>query len=100
MVTFPLRRSDRIAHATVVENLKAMGFVRCLADGLAVDLGDEAAGDPARLGADLGACGELLVVVDRLAVGPETRERLADSVQTAFEEGEGECVRFEYLSQR
>ena len=91
MVTFPLRRSEQIVHATVVENLKAMGFVRVLADGRPLDLSDFQSGDPEH-GADLAECRELLVVVDRLVAGPDARERLADSVQTAFNEGEGECV--------
>ena len=43
-------------------------------------------------GADLSACDELLIVVDRLVANPAARDRLADSVQTAFNEGEGECV--------
>ena len=91
-VTFPLRRSERIGHASVVENLKAMGFVRLLADGRALDLGMEGASDPEALGTDLSECPELLVVVDRLVASPDGRERMADSVQTAFNEGEGECV--------
>src|SRR5687767_9950626 len=53
MVTFPLRRSGEIAHASVVENLKAMGFVRVLADGVAADLGDANSADPGELGVDL-----------------------------------------------
>jgi excinuclease ABC subunit A len=92
MVTFPLRLSERIVHASVVENLKAMGFVRCLAGGRLVDLGDEGSSDAGQLGVDLVECPEVLVVVDRLTAAPDARERLADSVQTAFSEGEGECV--------
>ncbi|MSR35572.1 MAG: excinuclease ABC subunit A [Gemmatimonadetes bacterium] len=90
MVTFPLRRSERIQHASVVENLKAMGFVRCLAGGRVLDLGEEGAADPATLGVDLVDCQEVLIIVDRLTADPDARERLADSVQTAF--SEGECV--------
>ena len=91
-VTFPLRRSERIGHAAVVENLKAMGFLRVLVDGVMVDLGEAGVGDPTALGADLSTCNELLVVVDRLVADADARDRLADSVQTAFNEGEGECV--------
>jgi excinuclease ABC subunit A len=92
MVTFPLRLSERILHATAVENLKALGFVRCLAGGHMIDLDGEGSSDPARLGVNLVDCPEVLVVVDRLTADPDTRERVADSVQTAFNEGEGECV--------
>jgi excinuclease ABC subunit A len=34
----------------------------------------------------------LLVVVDRLAAGPEAAGRIAEAVGTAFREGDGECV--------
>ena len=84
MVTFPLRRSGEIAHASVVENLKAMGFLRVLADGVAADLGEPSSSDPAELGVDLAECGELLVVVDRLVASPDARERLADSTVSGF----------------
>jgi excinuclease ABC subunit A len=91
MVTFPLRFSERIQHVGVVDNLMAMGFVRCLADGRLLDFGDGGETDAKSLGADLVECQEALVIVDRLVAGPDMRERLADSVQTSFHEGEGEC---------
>ncbi len=96
MVTFPLAMSDRVTNAVVVENLRALGFLRVLVDGERVDLGGEG-----EVEADLTAADDLLVIVDRLAVPKEgaegdarqeLRERLADSVHTAFSEGEGECL--------
>ncbi len=92
MVTFPLKRSEEVRHASIVENLRAMGFVRILADGDVVDLGDADAATVEGLGRDLAEAGEVLVVVDRLVARPDARDRLADSVGTAFSEGEGECV--------
>ncbi len=92
MVTFPLPRSARTSHRPLVENLRAMGFVRLLADGEMVDLGAPEAEAPEGLGRDLGEADELLVVVDRLKVDPGGRDRLADSVGTAFREGEGEAL--------
>ncbi|MDE2772602.1 MAG: excinuclease ABC subunit UvrA [Gemmatimonadota bacterium] len=92
MVTFPLHRSGRIGHAAVIKNLKAMGFVRVLADGVMVDIGEARLGETTVLGVDLSSCDELLIVVDRLVADPGARDRLADSLQTAFNEGEGECV--------
>jgi excinuclease ABC subunit A len=86
MICFPLPLSARVTHALVVDNLRALGFVRVLADGRETHL-DELADD-----ADLTRAGELLVVVDRLKVDPEETGRLADSLQTAFGEGEGEAV--------
>ncbi len=91
MVTFPMPLSARAKHATVIENLRALGFVRVLVNGETLDLDGEAA-DPETLGHDLAATPELLVVVDRLVVGPDIAERLADSLATAFAEGEGEAA--------
>ena len=101
-VCFPLRPGTTLGHAQIVENLVAMGFVRLLAGEQTVDLGGEGADDPAVAGIDLATRDDLRVVVDRLAVpraDHEDREaalhelggRLADSVHTAFTEGEGEC---------
>ena len=92
MLTFPLPRSARLGHQTIVENLRALGFVRVLADGAAFELDVPGAEFPLGLGADLARVEELLVVVDRLTVSPDIAQRLADSASTAFVEGEGEMV--------
>jgi excinuclease ABC subunit A len=86
MVCFPLPLSARVTHRLVVENLRALGFVRVLADGRELHLEEL----PEEL--DLTAAGELLVVVDRLRADPGEAQRLADSLHTAFTEGEGEAV--------
>jgi excinuclease ABC subunit A len=91
-VTFPLRLSGRVKHMLVVENLRAMGFVRILADGVLVDLGEEGADTVEHVGCDLTEVTEALVVVDRLTVSAEDRDRLADSLSTCFVEGEGEAI--------
>ena len=87
-VAFPLPLSAKVTHALVVENLRALGFLRVRADGRDLHL-DDLADDPS---VDLTRARELLVVVDRLRVDPEERERLADSLQTAFAEREGEAA--------
>jgi excinuclease ABC subunit A len=89
MVCFPLPRSARLTHALVVDNLRALGFLRVLADGEALHLDDLPATGPA---ADLTRVETLLVVVDRLRAAAGDAARLADSLQTAFAEGEGEAV--------
>ncbi|HEY0038148.1 MAG TPA: hypothetical protein VGB66_15725, partial [Longimicrobium sp.] len=86
MVCFPLPLSARVTHALVVDNLRALGFVRVLADGAELHLDDLAEG------VDLTAARELLVVVDRIKVDADETGRLADSLGTAFTEGEGEAV--------
>jgi len=87
LVTFPLRLSSKVTHAVVVENLRAQGFLRVVADGRTLHMDDLAAEQ-----LDLAQVGELLVVVDRLAVGPELRGRMAEAIATAFREGDGDCV--------
>ncbi len=91
-VTFPLPRGEKLTHEAIVENLRAMGFVRVLADGELADLGGPDATTVEGLGHDLTDAEELLVLVDRLKVDPDDRERLADSLGTCFVEGEGEAV--------
>ena len=91
-VTFPLKLSGRVKHALVVENLRAMGFVRILAGGVLVDLGEADAERVEHVGFDLTDAAEVLVVVDRLTTSPEDRDRLADSLSTCFVEGEGEAI--------
>ena len=85
-VAFPLRLSSEVTHGQVVENLKAKGFVRVVADGATLHL-DEL---PPKL--NLTKVEELLVVVDRLVVGAEARTRLTDAFETAFVEGDGDAV--------
>lgn len=63
-----------------------MGFMRVLVDGVLTDLGEEAEEET-----DLTQAREILVVVDRLKVKAESRDRLADSLGTCFAEGEGEA---------
>ena len=86
MVCFVLPRSARVTHALVAENLRALGFLRVLADGRELHL------DELPEGTDFTAAAELLVVVDRVRVDSGDAARLADSLQTAFTEGEGETV--------
>jgi excinuclease ABC subunit A len=86
MIGFPLPRSARVTHALVVENLRALGFLRLRADGQDLHL------DALAEGLDLTGAGDLVVIVDRLSVGADEVGRLADSLQTAFTEGEGEAV--------
>jgi excinuclease ABC subunit A len=92
LVAFPLNLSERVTHGLVVENLRAMGFLRVMADGEMTDLGVPNSEDPETLGVDLTDASRLLVVVDRLRVSPEARDRMADSIGIAFAEGEGEAV--------
>ena len=88
LVTFPLRPSDRVTTQALVENLREQGFVRVVVGaGDALHLDDVVAG-----GVDLVTAGEVLVVVDRLAVSPDVRGRVVEAAGTAFRHGDGDCV--------
>ena len=86
-VAFPLRLSAQVTHDVVVENLRAQGFVRVAVDGETLHLDDVAA-----RALDLTRAAELLVVVDRLAVGAGSAARLTDALGTAFREGDGDAA--------
>ncbi len=87
LVTFPLRLSDLVSHAVAVENLRAEGFVRVVADGITYHVDDLGGNKP-----NLTKCSEVLVVADRLTLDPAERTRLTDAIETAFREGDGDCV--------
>src|SRR5262245_19131965 len=87
-VAFPLPESARHSHPAIVENLRALGFVRLLGDGVEYHL------DSLPPKVDLTQCAELLIVVDRLILqgsGGESpsNARLTGAIETAFGEGEG-----------
>jgi excinuclease ABC subunit A len=86
-VTYPQVLSPEVTNEVVVENLRAQGFVRVALDGVVKHLDDlvtEAI--------DVTFAKQMLVVVDRLAVGDDARGRLPEAVGTAFREGDGDCV--------
>ena len=85
-VCFPLPPVARLTHGAVVENLRALGFVRVLADGTPHHLEEL----PPAL--DLTRVSELLVVVDRLVAEPGSVGRIGEAIATAFQEGEGIAV--------
>ncbi|CAN5735818.1 excinuclease ABC subunit UvrA [soil metagenome] len=92
LVTFPLPRSERVTHTTILENLRALGFLRVHAHGAVHDLDEPAMLDVATAAVDLAAADDLLVVGDRLILKGDMQERVADSLGTAFREGDGEVV--------
>ena len=85
-ICFPLPPLARLTHATVVENLRALGFIRVVADGTPVHL-DEMPSD-----LDVTRVEELLVLVDRLESAPSSAARLTEALAAAFQEGEGVAV--------
>ena len=112
VIGFPLRLSRHITSAMAVRNLQSQGYLRVLADGDEIYLPDleglALAGDEQRAEAEgttesdpcpaLTNSAELIVVVDRLTPSSENRERLAESLSTAFAEGKGRAVVLDYSS--
>jgi excinuclease ABC subunit A len=91
-IGFPLPLSAEVSDELIAENLRALGFIRVLVDGREVYLGEPGGHEGSGSAPSFTEAGELLVVVDRLEVGGASASRLADSLGTAFVEGEGEAV--------
>jgi excinuclease ABC subunit A len=87
LICFPVARPAADTGASFAALLQR-GFARVKIGGTVFDLAD-VAGRPAALlppGADTGP---LAVVLDRVVIGPDTRRRLTDSLETALAEGLG-----------
>ncbi len=82
MLLAPLVRDRKGEHAHVFEQLRAQGFVRVRVDGIVVDLDDVPALDKQKKHS-------VEVVVDRLRIRPDSRVRLAESLETALKAAEG-----------
>jgi len=85
MIAFAAKSSAAETHETLLARLKERGFVRVVVNGRTLNLGDPAA-DAKATG------GEVLVIVDRLVTGEQTAQRLRESLETAFREGEGQAI--------
>ena len=74
---------------TEADLLRQQGFTRLEIDGEIIRI-DDLLADPEKLKNE----GEIYILIDRIAVSgdEDTQSRAADSVQTAFYEGKGECV--------
>jgi excinuclease ABC subunit A len=82
-VAFPLPAVSRASRDAVIENLRALGFVRIEVDG-AVHRLDELPDD-----VDIDGASSLVVIIDRLVAEAPQAGRIAEAVATAFQEGEG-----------
>jgi excinuclease ABC subunit A len=80
----PVIRGKKGEHQKIIEDARKAGFARARVDGVPVNL-DE--GSSIRL--DKQKKHSIEIVVDRLAVGPGIRSRLAESVEAALEAADG-----------
>lgn len=86
-VCFPLDETTsdpETASEGAASSLQQRGFTRVIAGRLSL-AGREDAGDTA-------GAAQRLVVVDRIVLGATSEARAADSIETAFREGQGCCV--------
>ena len=90
MVAFGRTLSDPQEMRTWAAELAEDGFVRAVIGGQTVPL--EAGDDAASVPSGPRQAVEALVVVDRLVAGQSRRERIQDSVETAFAKGGGRCI--------
>jgi excinuclease ABC subunit A len=75
--------------AETVAALREQGFVRAIVDEKIVNL-DEIVGWDERASESVGPPREF-IIVDRLAAGSTTEQRIRDSLETAFNKGNGTC---------
>lgn len=83
-VMFPLHDHEGKSVAQELETLKKRGFFRIVVNGELIDLNEKSYGGKSKK--------DLFVLVDRYVLRKEEKQslnRLADSVQTAFVEGDG-----------
>ncbi|RDU37665.1 excinuclease ABC subunit UvrA [Neobacillus piezotolerans] len=84
-VLAPVVSGRKGTHVQVLEDIKKQGFVRVRVDGEMVDLSDEIALEKNKKHS-------IDVVVDRVVVKEGIAARLADSLQTALQLGDGKVV--------
>ena len=90
LVAFPIQWNNGEDWQSLAASLREEGFVRLVHAGRILNLADEA---PREL-AEIDRESPLYVVVDRLAVGSASEERVRDSLETAFARGDGKCSVF------
>ena len=90
-VTFPLKLSDEVSHEVVVENLRAQGFLRVSVDGAMKHLDDLMTEH-----LDVTFAKELLVVVDRLAAGPDADTKLRRALHQTIRDVTDDQEKFRY----
>jgi len=88
MIAWALAVPQGAALEETAAGLRSEGFVRMIVGDRTVQLDDPSALDKQPLPDE----GEILVVVDRLAVGRAAPERVRDSLESAFSRGQGRVV--------
>lgn len=84
-VLAPVIRGKKGEHIKKLEEIRRDGFVRVRVDGEVRDLGE-------KIALDKNKKHTIEIIVDRLVVKPGIENRLADSLETALNQGEGTAV--------
>ena len=82
-ITFPWEGREGLSASTAADHLRARGYVRVMVDGVEHHL--DADRDPV----PLTGTERMLVVVDRLVIADDIRERLSEALASAFAESHG-----------
>ncbi len=93
MVLAPIIKGKKGFHADTLARLQREGFTRARVNGSVLDLRDalkEGGENPLNLGRH--ERHSIDAVVDRIVVKPEARQRLAESIETALELGDGMVI--------
>ncbi|MCK5736580.1 MAG: excinuclease ABC subunit UvrA, partial [Spirochaetaceae bacterium] len=85
MILAPLVKGKKGEHQKYIDDSRKSGFLRIRIDGELYSLDEEIKLDKKRKH-------NISLVVDRIKVGPESRKRLAESVETALEIADGKLI--------
>ena len=82
LILAPIIRGRKGEYKDISSQIQKAGFVRCRVDGKIYEL-------PAKVGLAKYKIHNIEVVVDRLTIKPEIKNRLTDSIETALKTGKG-----------
>ncbi len=86
-ITSPVIFHQKGEHKQVIAKALKDGYVRALVDGEMLDLDSE-------INLDKNKKHDIFIVVDRLVIKPDIRQRIFDAVETSVKESEGYCVTY------
>ena len=85
MVLGPVVKGRKGEYRSLIDDIRKSGFVRVRVDGSLYEIGEP-------IPMDKNKKHDVQVVVDRIAVGPDQRTRLVDSIETAARLGGGSVI--------
>ena len=85
MVLGPVVKGRKGEYRSLIDDVRKSGFVRVRVDGSLYEIGES-------IPMDKNKKHDIQVVVDRIAVGPDQRTRLVDSIETAARLGGGSVI--------